>query len=96
MGVESLQMSARGLLRQVLQELDVAGVCSEEIRIAVKAQDKQHATAAAMSLYWSWARTAKAIASLERFSGGGGASEDFARDALRASIAQARAPWRTC
>lgn len=85
MGVESLQMSVRGLLRQVLQELDVAGACIEEIRIAVKAQDPPHATAAAMNLYWSWARAAKAIASLELVSGGGGASEEFARDALRAS-----------
>jgi hypothetical protein len=89
-------MSVRGLLRQVLQELDVAGMCIEEIRIAVKAQDRPRANAAAISLYWSWARTAKAIASLERVSGGRGASEDFARDALRAPVAQARGRWRSC
>ena len=71
MSAVSLQTSVRELLRQVLQELDVAGACIEEIRAGVLAQERLHATAAAMNLYRSWARAETAIASLDRVHCGG-------------------------
>ena len=87
MRAESFQMNVRDLLRWVLHELDVAEACLEEIRFAVRARASANAnaTAAAMSLYGSWARAGQAVESLEHLDGGGGASLDFARDALCAS-----------
>jgi hypothetical protein len=85
MRTESLHRRMRELLRSLLQELDVAGACIETIRYAVPFQASAHTTAAALSLYRSWARAERAVESLARVGGGAGASLDFARDALLAS-----------
>ena len=84
MGVKSSSTTARGLVHRFLLELEVAGVCLDEVEGAIQAGDHARATTAALNLFYSWLRADRTIAALEGLPGGG-ASERFARDALLAS-----------
>jgi hypothetical protein len=89
---QRLQTNVRRLVLHFLQELDVAAACLDEIRASVEARAVVGAPSLALSLFACWARAETAIRALAQLPGGGGASENFARDALGAARRAGR-PW---